>query len=57
VTDVPQGAIHRGGLITLIGGALGVDEVAAQAGTIGYELLTNLGSRYHRMWTNELGPA
>jgi alanine racemase len=56
VTDVPQGAIHRGGLVTLIGGTLGVDEVAAQAGTIGYELLTNLGSRYHRMWTNELGP-
>ncbi len=52
VTDVPQGAIHRGGLVTLIGGMLGVDEVAAQAGTIGYELLTNLGNRYHRTWTN-----
>ena len=52
VTDVPQGAIHRGGLVTLIGGALGIDEVAAQAGTIGYELLTNLGNRYHRTWTN-----
>jgi alanine racemase len=51
VTDVPQGAIHRGGLVTLIGGALGVDEVASQAGTIGYELLTNLGNRYHRTWT------
>lgn len=52
VTDVPQGAIHRGGLVTLIGGDLGVDEVAAQAGTIGYELLTNLGRRYHRTWTD-----
>ena len=51
VTDVPQGAIHRGGLVTLFGGALSVDEAAAQAGTIGYELLTNLGSRYHRTWT------
>ena len=52
VTDVPQGAIHRGGLVTLIGDTLGIDEVASQAGTIGYELLTNLGNRYHRTWTN-----
>ena len=36
--------IHRGGFVTLIGGALGIDEVEAQTGTIGYELLTNLSA-------------
>ena len=24
--------------------------IAAQAGTLGYELLTNLGRRFHRIW-------
>jgi len=59
VTDLPEGTVHRGDLVTLIGGTLGVDEVAAQAGTIGYEMLTNLGKRYHRWWleTGALGPA
>ena len=50
VTDMPDGAVRRGDLITLIGDGLPLDEVAAQAGTIGYELLTNLGRRFHRIW-------
>jgi alanine racemase len=50
VTDLPDGAIRRGSLVTLIGGELGVDAVAAQAGTIGYEVLSSLGRRYHRVW-------
>jgi alanine racemase len=51
VTDAPEGAAHEGGSITLIGGVLGVDAVAAAAGTNGYEILTSLGRRYHRVWT------
>ena len=50
MTDLPQGVLHRGDFVTLVGGDLGVDEAAAQAGTIGYELLTNFGRRYHRSW-------
>ncbi len=50
VTDLPPGAVHRGDFATLIGGALSLDQVAAQAGTIGYELLTHLGHRYSRTW-------
>ena len=50
VTDMPDGAVRRGDLITLIGDGLPLDEVAAQAGTLGYELLTNLGRRFHRIW-------
>jgi alanine racemase len=48
ITDVPEGAVRRGDMVTLIGGDLTVDEVARTAGTIGYELLTSLGRRYHR---------
>jgi alanine racemase len=50
VTDLPDGAVRRGSLVTLIGSELGVDAVAAQAGTIGYEVLASLGRRYHRFW-------
>ena len=35
-------------MVTLIGGPDGVDELAAAAGTIGYEVLTRLGSRFAR---------
>ena len=48
VTDLPDGTVRRGDLATLIGGELTLDEVARAAGTIGYELLTSLGRRYHR---------
>ena len=46
VTDAP-GAV-RGGTATLIGNALDIDTVGQAAGTIGYEILTGLGSRYVR---------
>src|ERR1700722_15333405 len=45
VTDLPDGAVHRGDQATLIGGEITVDDVAAAAGTIGYEILTHLGRR------------
>jgi len=46
VTDV-EGAVHRGDPATVIGGEIGIDDVAAAAGTIGYEILTRLGLRSH----------
>jgi alanine racemase len=45
ITDLPDGAVHRGDLATLIGGEITVDDVAAAAGTIGYEILTRLSPR------------
>ncbi len=45
VTDLPDGAVRRGDFATAIGGELAIDEVAARAGTIGYEVLTRLGLR------------
>jgi len=45
ITDLPEGTVRRGDFATMIGGELTVDEVAAAAGTIGYEILTRLGPR------------
>lgn len=46
VTDAPDAT--RGGTALLIGDDLDVDTVGRAAGTIGYEILTGLGSRYVR---------
>ncbi len=48
VTDHPR--IGPGSWLDLIGPGRSVDDVAADAGTNGYEVLTRLGSRYHRVW-------
>ncbi|GEO99848.1 alanine racemase [Methylobacterium haplocladii] len=48
VTAVPEA--RRGTLATLIGDALDLDTVGRAAGTIGYEILTGLGSRYVRSY-------
>ncbi len=50
ITDLPQGAVHRGEHAILIGGDVSVDDVAASAGTIGYEILTRLGPRCHLVY-------
>lgn len=49
VTDV-SAPPQRGELVTLLGGDIGVDELAERAGTIGYEVLTSLGRRYRRLY-------
>ncbi len=48
VTDAGQ--VSKGDAATLIGDGIGVDDVAEAAGTIGYEILTGLGRRYHRRY-------
>jgi alanine racemase len=50
ITALPDHTVRRGDLVTLIGGGIGVDDLAAAAGTIGYEVLTSLGNRYHRVY-------
>jgi alanine racemase len=50
VTDVAEGAVRRGDFATLIGDRVSVDDLAAGMGTIGYEVLTDLGRRYHRLY-------
>lgn len=50
VTDAP--AANEGGFLELIGPRHTVDALAAQAGGIGYEILTSLGRRYARSYAH-----
>src|SRR6202521_5724406 len=50
VTELPDGAVRRGDLATLLGDGISVDDLGAPAGTVGYEVLTRLGRRYHRVY-------
>src|SRR6266700_2916300 len=50
ITDLPANAARRGHLVTLLGEGITVDELAHHFGTIGYEVLTSLGSRYARVY-------
>jgi len=54
ITDINENISRVGDFVYLIGGGITLDEVAAKAGTIPYEILTSLGHRYHR---NYLGGA
>jgi len=50
VSGVPEHLCSVGGLVDLIGPHNPVDHLADEAGTIGYEILTSLGNRYHRVY-------
>ena len=50
VTDLDKKDVRRGHMVTLIGDGITVDELAHHFGTIGYEVLTSLGSRYARIY-------
>ncbi|HEY1433499.1 MAG TPA: alanine racemase [Stellaceae bacterium] len=50
VSDVDPSFARPGGFIDLLDEDYGVDAAAAAAGTIGYEILTALGRRYHRTY-------
>jgi alanine racemase len=50
VSSLPEAAARPGTSVELIGGAQDVDALARQAGSIGYEILTALGRRYHRVY-------
>ncbi|GJE27887.1 Alanine racemase, catabolic [Methylobacterium organophilum] len=52
VSEVPRDAIAVGSLVDVIGPRRDVDAVARAAGTIGYEVLTRLGHRFHRLYTD-----
>jgi alanine racemase len=50
ITDVPGAPPQRGDLVCVIGPELPLEAVGAAAGTIGYEVLTSLGRRFHRVY-------
>jgi alanine racemase len=50
VTDVPDELTRRGGWVEVMGQRVTVDDLTDRAGTIGYELLSRLGPRVHRIY-------
>jgi alanine racemase len=51
VTDLPdKSAARPGEMVTLIGGEIGVDDLAAAVKSTGREVLTRLGHRFHRVY-------
>jgi alanine racemase len=50
VSALPASAVRPGTMVELIGGPDGVERLAAAANTIGYEVLTRLGSRFARRY-------
>ena len=56
ITALPPGSLKAGDLVELIGQRRSVDALAELAGTIGYEILTALGKRFHRVTVDETPP-
>ncbi len=53
VTNVPTDVAARGAWIEVLGARTTVDDLTDRAGTIGYELLTRLGRRVHRIYRRD----
>lgn len=51
VSTVPDNLCQPGMWVELIGAKNSVDDLAKAGDTIGYEILTSLGNRYHRVYT------
>jgi alanine racemase len=51
---VDPALVRPGMAIELLGAGYGVDDAAADAGTIGYEILTALSRRCHRVYRGVL---
>ncbi|HEU0061092.1 MAG TPA: alanine racemase [Hyphomicrobiaceae bacterium] len=50
VTGAPPELARRGAWVEVMGARVTVDDLTDRAGTIGYELLTRLGQRVHRVY-------
>ncbi|MDI9847214.1 alanine racemase [Rhodoblastus sp. 17X3] len=49
IIDISEtGPLRRGDRVEILGPNISIDELAAESGTIGYEILTRLGARYRR---------
>lgn len=57
VTDVPAREALRGAWVEVLGPRTTIDDLTDRAGTIGYELLTRLGRRVHRIYLDGSEPA
>ncbi len=57
ISELPHELARPGSEVTIIGPDYDVDAIAADAGTIGYEMLTSLGRRYQRRYHGAGAPA
>lgn len=53
VTAVPRGRLRVGDFVELLGKHQTLDDVARDAGTIAYEILTGLGQRFERVYLDK----
>ena len=53
ISALPSGRLREGDLVELLGPSQSVDDAAGHAGTIGYEILTSLGHRFHRRYVTD----
>lgn len=56
ITALPQGTLTHGSLVQLIGPDQTLEDMAEDAGTIAYEILTGLGQRYRRTYIQPKRP-
>ncbi|NEJ73991.1 alanine racemase [Rhizobium phaseoli] len=50
ISALPEGALSLGSLVEVLGRNQSLEDIAGDAGTISYEILTGLGDRYHRQY-------
>lgn len=50
ITALAEGTLFLGSLVEVLGPHQALEDLARDAGTISYEILTGLGSRYHRQY-------
>lgn len=56
ITALPEGTLSHGSLVQLIGPDQTLEDMAEDAGTIAYEILTGLGHRYRRAYIQPQQP-
>jgi alanine racemase len=54
MVDVGDAPVRPGDVATIFGGVVSLDQQAEAAGTISYELLTAIGPRVERIYTDGL---
>ncbi|MBV7520925.1 alanine racemase [Ensifer sp. ENS12] len=50
ISALPDGRLHLGSLVEVLGSNQALEDLARDAGTISYEILTGLGQRYERQY-------
>lgn len=50
ISALPEGTLTLGSLVEVLGPHQTLEDIARDAGTISYEILTGLGDRYHRQY-------